>query len=417
MKLNRKPSVGLRVAAALCIAAFTGCETGTPGVTGKPVIGVAVETGIPVQRDGLVSVGDGLIAFGRPEGGAAYYRPGDSAATTIAGDFRGDSVYCCGRKVILVAAGPVNQVSVFDTETGSLTAVAETDVWAISPGTRLENDAIAVDGNLVAILHRGPAGKELKLINVTGAAPVVTAYEHVLNHAVSVDVSAADNAVVVMEDNRYLTVFAADGDAGDAPEQTDISADAGVTIASAPKAKIGGDIVIFEEAGTSIVHALRLSNGMIDAVDVKPAASTGSTRLETRADRFGYFLNRNATDTDAAEGSRVALAATNSLLGNSIGTGGLIGGGAKSGFGRSLALTNSAFRMYLAGRLGQSPAGEVLEPSYLQSSTGAGFFLLKDADDNAIRAADVVANDALAAFKVVTESGDVRLGYFMPDEE
>ena len=416
MNLNWKSTFRKRVAGIIWIAAFAGCQTGTPGVPGNPVTGVAVVTGVPVQRDGLVSVGDGIIAFGTTGGGVAYYRPGDGAATTIPGSFRGDAVYCCGTKVILVSTGPVNQVSVYDTTTGSTTAVPDTDVWDISPGARLENDNIAVDGNLVAVLHRGPAGKELKLIDVSGAAPAVTAFQQILNNAISVDVSVADNAVVVMEDNQFISVFAADGDENAIPQQADITTDAAVTIASAPKAKIGGGIVIFEESGTSIVFALRLSNGTIDSVDVKPAANTGSTRLECRGDRFAYFLNRNATDSDASQGSRHALAATNSLMGVSIGTGGLLGGGAKGGFGRSLALTNSAFRMYLAGRLGQSPGGGVNEPSYLQSSTGAGFFLLKDADDNSVLAADVVANDTLAAFKVVTESDEVRLGYYMPED-
>lgn len=406
----------MRVAGIVCFSAIAGCQTGTPGVPGNPITGVAVVTGVAVQRDGLVSVGDGIIAFGTTAGSVAYYRPGDGAATTIPGSFRGDAVYCSGEKVILVSTGPVNQVSVYDTTTGSTAAVPDTDVWDISPGARLENDNIAVNGNLVAILHRGIAGKELKLIDVSAAVPAVTAFQHVLNNAISVDVSAADNAVVVMEDNQFISVFAADGGAGAVPVQTDITTEAGVTIASAPKAKISGDIVIFEESGTSIVHALRLSNGVIDAVDVKPAASTGSTRLECRAQRFGYFLNRNATDTDASQGSRVALAATNSLQGQFIGTGGLIGGGAKSGFGRSLALTDSPYRMYLAGRLGQSPAGGVNEPSYLQSSTGGGFFLLEDADENRVLAADVVAHDTLAAFKVVTESDEVRLGFYIPEE-
>jgi len=415
MKLNRKSTIHSRVAGILCIAAFAGCQTVTPGVPGQPVKGVAVVTGVAVQRDGLVSVGDDLIAFGTESGGVAYFRPGNGTATTIPGSFRGDAVYCCGKKVILVSTGPVNQVSVYDTTTGSMTAVPDTDVWDISPGARLENNDIAVDGNLVAILHRGPAGKELKRIDVSGAAPTVTVFQHVFNNAISVDVSTADNAVVVMEDNRFISVFAADGDGSAVPVQADATTEAGVVIASGPKAKVGGGIVIFEESGTSIVHALRLSNGTIDSVDVKPAANSGSTRLECRGDRFGYFLNRNATDTDASQGSRHALAATNSLMGNSIGTGGSLGGGAKGGFGRSLALTNSAFRMYMAGRLGQSPGGGVNEPSFLQSSTGAGFFLLKDADDNSVMAADVVANDTMAAFKVVTESDDLRLGYYMPE--
>ena len=55
----------------------------------------------------------------------------------------------------------------FDTSNNTISEIAGSDVFDISPGSNLENAYLAVDGNLVAYINRGgPNGVELAVADI-----------------------------------------------------------------------------------------------------------------------------------------------------------------------------------------------------------------------------------------------------------
>ncbi|HWL95254.1 MAG TPA: hypothetical protein VNT79_17165 [Phycisphaerae bacterium] len=379
--------------------------------------GGVVVTDFGVQKEGMVAVGDGIIAFASTGRGleVSWMEPGADSATAIDGDLREGAVYCAGKKVIGVQADTINAVVVHDTTNGTSTVVPETDVWDIAPGANLENNDVAVDGHLVAILHRGDLGKELKLIDVSGDDPVVTAFTFGLTNAVSVDVNADEGQIMVMEDNDFITVFPADGAADVTPFRYDVATDAGIPIAYSPKPQIGGGIVIFQELNADNAWVLNLTTGVSTQLSENPASNNGSTNLEARAGFFAYFLNRDPSDNDSAQGSRLAIGAAGDLDNIVFDDGADIGDGAMRGFGFSVAITPGGTATFLAGRFGGSSGGGNNQPSFLQWTDSESMELLRDTNGNSVIAADVVCTDALAAFKVPGDGNvSTALGYFVP---
>jgi hypothetical protein len=365
----------------------------------------------------MIAVGADFVAFGTSLGGTngvAFIRPPEATATPLADDdFRGDAVYVAGSRIIGVRNADVRAVLVYDTATGATVAVPDTDVWDIAPGSNLENNDIAVEGSFVAILHRGAAGKVLKVIDVSTATPQVTTFDFALTDAGGVDVDAETGQVAVMEDNSFISIFPASGPAGVQPVRFAVAADAGLSIATSPKVQINSSAVFFQELQVSNVHVLRADTGATAKLIVNPAANSGLTNLEARAGYYAYFLNLNAADNDASQGSRLCVGTISDVANAAIATGNDLGGGARSGFGRSVAISPDGAATYIAGRFGQSAGGGVNEPSYLQIATTAGFVLLKDANNTSILAGDVVATDTLVAFKVADGNSAV-LGYYAP---
>lgn len=420
MKLRHSATVVACVAASIGVG-FGGCAGGVPQPSGSPTptpsggTGKVVVTSIHVEKDGLVAVGDGIIAFGTAPTSVGYIEPGDTTATPALDGVDAAAVYCAGTKIVSVSDGEVRAVVVYDTTTGTSTTVPDTDVWDIAPGANLENDNIAVDGNIVAILHRGELGKILKVIDVSAATPTVITFDFELTNAINVDVDAATGKVAVMEDNHFITVFPAAGPADVGPQQFNINDEAGVAITYTPKIRIGSNVVVFEELNTSRVFILNLTSGVSTEAAFNPAANGGTTGLVNKAGFYAYFLNRNADDSDASQGSRISIGTTNDLNNIAVASGAALADGAKSGFGHSAAITPNGTATYLAGRFGQSPGGGVNEPTFLQRATTQGFVLLTEANGGSVLAGDVVCNDAIAAFKVPdADNIGTTLGYFQP---
>jgi len=387
------------------------CQGGGPI---PPILGkVAIITNIDLQKDGLVSAGNGIIAFGNDSGGVSYIQVGSNTVTDIPGSFRPDAVFCTGRKIILVADGATNAISVYDTTNGSLTAVPNTDVFDIAPGSNLEHQWIDVDADLCAILHFDGTGVVLKLIDVIGAVPVVTTYTTNLISPHSVDIDGVAGFIVVMEDNQYATVFDLLEPANQTPQTYDILTDAGITISNFPNTLTGNEKVIFPSNGDS-VKLLTLSDGTLDDL-IGPSAGAGTTHFEIRAGLFTYFLNRSGQgDFDGSNGYRLLIGDVADPNTFETGTGVDLGAGILEGFGHSSSIAPDGLTVYLAGRFGQSSGGGVNEPTALQCySLSDGWDVFTDSSGDPVYAADVVSSANVVAFKVAEGAGAV-LGYYVP---
>lgn len=390
----------------------TSCPGNGPGPGPGPGK-VAIITNIGLTKDGLVSAGNGIIAFGNDSGGVSYINVGSNVINDIPGNFRPDAVFCAGRKVILIADGAAYSVSVHDTTTGVTVNVPDTDVFDVNPGSFLEHQYIDVDGNLCAILHRGPVNTELKLIDVSGANPVVTTYATTLVAPHNVDLDAVNGHIVVMEDNELVTIFDISLPANQTPTTFDIQQDAGIPVAFFPNTLVGSEKVLFPSSNNS-VKLLSLSDGTLDDL-TGPSANGGTTHFEIRSGLYVYFLNRSGQgDFSGTSGYRAIIGDTVDPTVFELGTGVSLGAGILEGFGHSSAIDPLGETVYLAGRFGQSSGGGVNEPTALQCfNIDDGWDVFTDSKGDPVYAADVSASASVVAFKVEKGAGAV-LGYYVP---
>jgi len=404
--------------AALTLSALTfpilgsSCPGNGPG-PGPGLGKVAIITNIGLAKDGLVSAGNGIIAFGNDSGGVSYINVGSTTINDIPGSFRPDAVFCAGRKVVLVSDAATNSLSVYDTTNDSLVNVPDTDVFDINPGSFLEHQFIDVDGSLVTILHRGLVNTELKLIDVSGAVPVVTTYTTILMAPHNVDLDAINGQIVVMEDNEFVTIFDISLPASQTPTTFDILNDAGIPVSFFPNTLIGSNKVLFPSTDES-VHLLSLNDGSLDEL-TGPSADGGTTHFETRGGLYVYFLNRSGQgDFDGLSGYRMIVGDMVDPTVFELGTGVDLGSGILEGFGHSSAIDPSGETVYLAGRFGQSSGGGVNEPTALQCfNIDDGWDVFTDSNGDAVFAADPSASTSVVAFKVEDGAGAV-LGYYIP---
>lgn len=390
----------------------TSCPGNGPG-PGPGLGKVAIITNIGLTKDGLVSAGNGIIAFGNDSGGVSYINVGSTTINDIPGSFRPDAVFCAGRKVILVSDGATNSISVLDTSNGSIVNVPNTDVFDINPGSFLEHQWIDVDGNFCAILHRGLTDTELKLIDVSGAVPVVTTYTTALVAPHNVDLDAVNGHIVVMEDNEFITVFDVSLPADQTPTTFDILGDAGIPVSFFPNTLVGSNKVLFPSTDEA-VNLLNLEDNTLDEL-TSPSADGGTTHFEIRDGLYVYFLNRPGQgDFDGLSGYRMIIGDTVDPTVFELGTGVDLGSGILEGFGHSSAIAPGGETVYLAGRFGQSSGGGVNEPTALQCfNIDDGWDVFTDSNGDAVFAADPSASSSVVAFKVEDGAGAV-LGYYIP---
>ncbi len=388
------------------------CPGNGPG-PGPNLGKVAIITNVGLAKDGLVSAGNGIIAFGNDSGGVSYINVGSNVVNDIPGNFRPDAVFCAGRKIILVADGAAFSLTVYDTTNGSTVNVPDTDVFDMNPGSFLEHQWIDVDGSLCAILHRGLVNTELKLIDVSGAVPVVTTYTTVLNAPHNVDLDAVNGHIVVMEDNEFVTIFDISLPANQTPTTFDILGDAGIPVSFFPNTLVGSNKVIFPSSNES-VKLLSLDDGSLDDL-TGPSANGGTTHFETRAGLYVYFLNRSGQgDFSSGNGYRMIIGDMADPTVFELGTGVDLGSGLLEGYGHSSAIAPDGETVYLAGRFGQSSGGGVNEPTTLQCfSLVDGWDVFTDSNGDPVFAADVSASTSVIAFKVEDGAGAV-LGYYVP---
>lgn len=370
-----------------------------------------VVTAIAVDPAGMVAAGDGIIAFGKNPG-AAYMRLGETTATTIQGNWYNDAVYCVGKRVILVAktSGGPNIVHVFDTRTGVLTPVVNTDVYEVGLGAPAEQDNIVADNNLVAILHRSATGKVLKVIDVSGPVPAVTTFTAALINPGQLAVDSLRAQVAVMEDDRYITVFPSGGPADVSPQRTDLHGNP--AIASHPHIKIGNGKVIFQALSSNSVYLLDIATA---TKTLLPLSGTVNKTMNCllKNGRFAYFLDREGESGDASPtfGNRLVFGPTKEPGALQIGSGAVIGNNqGQSGFGFTTAVLADGSTICLAGRM-CSCAGGIARYSVLQVSTGAEFKPLTPADSSLIMATDLTSSNDLIVFKVENPTGGAWLGY------
>lgn len=397
--------------------ARTGVGTGTGADTGagnSSSGGSVVVSDFQIQPDGMVAAGDGIVAFGSTPGGlsgVSVWRVGDAAATKI-GDYRGDAVYCAGKKVVVVANKDVNRISVYDSTSGATAEVPDSDVFDIAPGGNLENAYIAVDGHWVAYLNRGgPNGAEVAVADISGPTPVVTTFAEPLINPSHLDVDGTTGDVALMEDNQFITIFGANSAADTPPTRIDIHAAASVSLAYLPKLRISNGHVLFAAFSTNDVYLCDVKSQQVTPLNLNPSASLGAQQLAIRGDVFAYALDRDTSDLDETQGTRLATGSVSNPGAVAAASGASLGNGARAGFGTSIAILPSG-AIFVAGRMGQSLGAGLLEPSALQANTGSGYQLLGTTQGTPLPSADVVASGNVVAFKVVYGDLDVRVGYY-----
>lgn len=400
----------------------TGSANPTTGdqssVDDEPVADRVIVTDIGIQKDGFVAAGDSIMAFGSTPGGlsgVSFLRTGEATATTI-GDFRGDAVYCAGKKVVVVANNDPKRISVFDTTTNSLVEAPNSDVFDIAPGGNMENAYLAVNGNLVAYLNRaGPNGAEVAVADISGATPAVKSFAAQLISPSNIDVDGATGDIALMENNQYITIFSATADPNTPPTRIDVQALAGVSIAYQPKIRISGGHVLFADFNKNDVYLCDVATQTITRLALNPTASFGTHQLAIGGGAFAYALDRDTNDLDSTQGTRIAIGSVADPGAIFAGSGADLGGGVLAGFGHSIAIQPNGAAAYIAGRLGQSPGGGVNDPSALQANFGEGFQLLTTGNASPVQAAEVSATNSVVAFKVFVSDLDIRLGYYVPN--
>lgn len=398
----------------LLAAALNGCDdiVFVPDGGGSP--GDVVVTDVPVQDDGLVAAGDGIIAFGNDSGGVSYIVVGEDIEIPIPGDFFGDAVYCAGSKIVLVADGPELEVNVYDTLTETLTPIPDTDVFDISPGSYLENDYIAVEGDFVAFIDRNGGNPVLKVVDVGPDIPWVTCFTFPFLSPQSVEIDHVAGQVVVLDDNESFVIFALTDDPDAIPNVFDLAASDGLTIDTLPKPKTDGGVIIFRDFDSGDIVLLDTSVGVPSFLLENPWADFGVSNLDIRGGLFAYFVDRpGEEDADPFQGSRVVVGDVFDPDVLTPGDGFDLGDGVPAGFGRSVAIAPDGSAVYLAGRMGQSPGGGVNEPSILQSDLGDGFDAEFDEFGDFVAASDVSVSSTAIAFKV-DAGGSSWLGYIEP---
>ena len=129
-------------------------------------------TGVPTRNDTGIAAGEDLVAFGTGfPTGVKYIRVGDDEAREIPGGetYHSKVFGVCGHKIILVKK---NQVIVFDTRNGKLSAIPESDVSLYDVRATL----LTTGGFLVGTVNKATAVTDrtiIKVIDVSGDDPKV----------------------------------------------------------------------------------------------------------------------------------------------------------------------------------------------------------------------------------------------------
>lgn len=370
-----------------------------------------VKTDIPVAYKASLAVSDEIIVFGTGfNTGVEYIRPGDKTARQIPdGDkFSSKFFAAAGTKIILADPSEFT-VAVFDTATGKLTRIPESELKlrAITGGMH-DGGSIHSSGDYAVVITdtSGDDNSALKVIDVSGAEPRVIRFEgsgpdassRMVFQQVAVDADSGLAAGAGGTDYDIKLFEIANPDKP--PRSIDLEQYRGVG-----KAQMQfDDGKILFQTGEAYQRAMLL--------DTATGGITELTRakygMALEGGTYVYFGDRDAKDSSSITG-RAAVGKVGGQPKFSAGSTPV--GGSKNnglvGFGASAAVTPDG-QIFIAGM------EDVGRTERFQTYRGAKFALQPDASVNPrfLQASDVVASSKLVAFKTGADNR-TTLGYIV----
>jgi len=373
-----------------------------------------VNTGIQMRADKRILAGDDIIAFGTGGfSGVDYMIPsaGDTAGRGIPmGDtFVANGFAVAGKHIALQSNF---EVTIYDTATDTSTPIGQNEIRPTNTPVD-QYDAGHIQGEGDFFIFRSDSSTDdglfVKVVDVSGDTPSVISFTN--NPGTSafgvthVMVDSDTRTAVAVADDTFL-VYDIDDPAA-APAEFPIPDGISDTVPH-----LDGDFIIFEDNlafGNACI--LQISTGTITVLTENPSAG----QLAIGGDFFGYFLNRDASDS-LGNASRSAGGPLSGIPGAMVAPAenfidGSTANNGAFGYGQTMGITKNGSRWFIAG------ATDIGDGEYLQVSYGGAFSLFADPTDQdafGCRATDVSISSNTVAFKA--ENGpDTVVGYMILD--
>jgi hypothetical protein len=363
------------------------------GITAQTALDVT-KTSVPVRFDASLEVGDDLIVFGTGNlTGVAYVVPTaqPTAATLIPGDFRNAGFRVAGTKILL--CDDRRQLTVYDTTSRVAVPVPLEAVYLAALPDRDNEDRwspVAVTGTLAVTINeadRVTDGRSLKLVDVSGSDPVVTALVNPPAAVTQVVLDDDDDVAIARGGDQFFIYDATTPALG--PWTLDLSLHGGI---AGPFAYDDGYIVYTSRDDTSNLRVLNAATGETWTLGINTEAD--DLPLAVCGDRYVCFADRDENDFFSVVRRAIVGTPTGSAV-----EGGVPGDDPRdnlhpwSGFGSDVAVCQNGRWIFISGDEAIDTTAE-----YLQVSTGGAFQAFADGK-GFLPASDVVANDRLVAFK------------------
>jgi hypothetical protein len=375
-----------------------------------------VKTDIPVRLDSGLQCGDDLIAFGTDTSkGVSYIIPSEaptSGTPVTDSDLYSSKGFAVGGQTIFLAGSNTGslmfQVSVFDVPTATITKTYTDEEIRLAriPAAIDDKGHIQADGDYcVVICDQGSVtdGKIIKVIDVSGAEPVLIAFdENPASTGFGVDqvaVDAATKTVVVVADDIFYIYDIDDPTA--APTQITAPNGVGDYVIQIS----GNNIIALDDQNYEEAFLVDLSTSSIAALT--DSLATGNPAIGGTT--FAFFADADANDSS----------------GGSLRT--AVGTFPGPGFGKAPldnpidgSTSNNGY-VGFAGDMCVTPSGShvFLSDSYLQHSTGTALFTVppdpEGSDPYACPAWDVDCSSDTVAFKTASDrsDSDKTIGYII----
>ena len=358
-------------------------------------------TGVQTRNDTGIAAGEDLIAFGTGfPTGVKFIRVGDTQAQEIPGGetYHSKVFGICGHKIILVKK---NQVLVFDTRSGKLSAIPETDVFLYD----VRKSLLTTNGFLVGSVNKATAVTDRTIIKV-------------------IDVSGDDPKIIPIKNSDYLdsdvSSLSIDAKAG----MIAISSSRKKLIAAAKIAPLANQHV-FDVKGYRGVGSQRIfieddwvtyadEDGKVRLLDLGKGDPKAITDEAFPRAGNGFFVRKGRLAVATSEESigsryRFAIGDLDDSPVYRPGTGTPIvgtSGGLGMGGGAAIAVDKTVF---IAGTPGDRiGVGEHLQ---MLDEENQAWVPIKDADGRPVAASDVTTSMGLLAFKALDDSGKTVIGH------
>ncbi len=352
------------------------------------------KTGIPVRFDASLEVGDDLIVFGTGNlTGVGYIVPSahSTGATFIPGAYRNAGFRVAGKKILL--CDDRRQLTVYDAMTHSAIPVPLENVCLTALPNRDQEDRfspVAVVGALaitVSATDHVADGRALKLVDVSGSDPVVTALVNPPVAVAQIVLDGGDDVVIARGGDQFFIYDATEPAQG--PWTIDLSQQGGI---AGPFAYDGGYIVYTSRDAAQNLRVLNAATGETWALGVNPSAR--DLPVAMCGTRYVCFADRDENDFFSVVQRAIVGTPTGAPV-----EGGVPGDDPRdnlqpwAGFGSDVAMAQNGRWIFISG-----DEAIDLTAEYLQVSTGGAFQAFADGK-GFLPASDVVANDRLVAFK------------------
>jgi len=369
----------------------------------------ATKTNIDVHNAGRIAVGDDILVYGFGGfAGVDYIVPsaGDTAGRGIPnGDnFVADAFVALGKKIVLTQNF---LITVFDTESGTSTEIAEADVRLTnSPVGLYDQGTLKGSGMMVAI--RNNSGSKVGVVDISGATPNVINFDvDVPSNVSEVDIDADTMQVVAVSGDSFYVYNINDPTA--APTVWDVSAAGGIGDSQIHLS----DGYIFYEDNEAFGNArfIDVATGQVTTLTENPQAGT----LNSDGGRFCTFVDRDANDSNGGDqrGAIGTIPGPGAMLSGDEQIDGSTTNNGFVGWSQVCTITPNGTYTFLSG------SESIGSGEFLQVSTGGAFSLVNDPDGSSpygLPATDVAVNGSLVGFKTgdgTTAGANTKVGYII----